>query len=171
MGSQVYVGPAVTSHDNNVLNTAHFDNVSVSAVSPEQAGFAAYLGAYFTPAQLANPAITGPNADPWGTGVSNLAAYAFAVDPTASPNSSNGGLPVSSVQNDYLTITFIRLRDPFDIQYDVEVSNDLLTWNSGPEFTTQVNTTLIDVEWEKITVRDNVPASDSPRFMRIKVTR
>ena len=49
-------------------------------------GLAAWLqaGGWFTPAELANPAICGPNADPEGDGQSNLEEFAFRTHPRES---------------------------------------------------------------------------------------
>ena len=52
---------------------------------PATGGFGTWLATYFTPTEIANPAIGGANADPDKDGIPNLLEYAFGRDP------KNGG--------------------------------------------------------------------------------
>ena len=129
--------------------------------------FGAFQQRYFSPAQLADPNFSGLSADPSHDGITNLMAYAFELSPLVS---SVAQLPVAQLTNGYLTITYTQLHNPLDITYEVEVSSDLVNWNSGATYTTQVSVTRIDQLVDSLTVRDNVPATSGPRFMRVRIT-
>ncbi len=148
----------------NVAGYSDFAGLSVT--TPTQ--YQSYLATYFTPQQLADPTITGDLADPDHDGISNLLEYAFEMDPTRASVSS---LPVVSMQNGYLTISFIQRIAPTDLTYTVEVSSDMNTWNSGSGYTTQVSATTIDAATQRTVVRDNTLASAAARrFIRVRVS-
>ena len=48
---------------------------------PPSDSFDAFLGRHFTAPQLADPAVSGPAADPDADGLANLLDYALALDP------------------------------------------------------------------------------------------
>lgn len=129
--------------------------------------FGAFQQQYFSSAQLADPTISGLAADPNHDGITNLMAYAFELSPFTSAVVQ---LPVAHITNGYLTITYTQLHNPLDITYAVEVSGDLVNWNSGAAYTTQLSVTPIDQLFDSVTVRDNVPASPGPRFIRMRIT-
>jgi len=110
-----------------------------------------------------------PTADPNHTGVCNLAAYAFGVNPSAPDRSQ---LPSASVQNGYLQITYPQWMNAADLTYLVEVSSDLVTWYSGASNTIQVSASLDinDATRQWVVVRDLTPISNVPRrFIRVKI--
>jgi uncharacterized delta-60 repeat protein len=129
--------------------------------------FGAFQQQYFSSAQLADPTISGLAADPNHDGITNLMAYAFELSPFTSAVVQ---LPVAHITNGYLTITYTQLHNPLDVTYAVEVSGDLVNWNSGAAYTTQLSVTSIDQLFDSVTVRDNVPASPGPRFIRVRIT-
>ncbi len=115
---------------------------------------------------LINP---NPTADPNHTGVRNLEAYAFGVNPS-SPDLSQ--LPSLTLQGGFLQISYPRWKDASDLAYVVEVSNDLKTWNSGPSYTHQVSIIPIDTLREQVIERDQTPISGATRrFIRLNVTK
>jgi hypothetical protein len=58
-----------------------------------------------------------------------------------------------------------------DLNYIVEVSSDLLTWQSGAGFTQEVSATGLDSVREQVVVADLTPLSTvTQRFMRLRVT-
>jgi hypothetical protein len=78
-------------------------------------------------------------------------------------------LPVFLTQfagQDYATLRYRRLRQLAGIGYVVETSGDLQTWNPGQE----VSATLMTDGSELVDARDALPASNSPRFIRLRVT-
>jgi len=53
---------------------------------PTSSNFATWRAANFTGADLADDALSGPDADPAASGLSNLARYAFGIPPPQSPS-------------------------------------------------------------------------------------
>ena len=127
----------------------------------------------FTSAQLTNSAISGDTAAPAGDGIPNLMKYAFDLNPFVA---GAGGLPVATVQNvsgsNYLAISYTRVLFATDISYTVQVSDDLVTWNSGPAFTAQLGLPIDNGDGtQTITVQDLVPVdSATKRFIRIRIS-
>ena len=130
--------------------------------------------ANFTAAELTNSAISGDTADPDGDGIPNLMEYAFGLNPKV-PNLS--GLPSASIQNlggtNFLTITYKQVLYNTDISYTVQVSSDLVTWDSGPGFTTPIGQPIDNGDGtETWTVQSLVPVDlATVRFIRLEITR
>jgi hypothetical protein len=107
-------------------------------------------------------------ASPSGDGIPNLIKYAVGLDPMT-PTTSSAFLSVSIVEADdqkYLAMTVTRSAEAPDINYTVEVSSDLFTWNSGAPFTVALADTPT-----QLVVRDNTPVPSAPaRFMRFRVS-
>jgi fibronectin type 3 domain-containing protein len=128
--------------------------------------YAAWQQPYFTPAQLADPTLSDPDADANNDGFSNLLAYAFNTSPWSNLTST---LPTTAVQSGYLTTTYTRRKAPSDVTYSVEVTDTLTTWQPA---TTQLNVSSPDATTERVTLRDNVPMSGAAkRFIRVRVVR
>jgi hypothetical protein len=102
--------------------------------------------------------------------IPNLLEYALHRNPKASENSTTTTLSSTTINDqDYLTLTYERLKGASDIRYIVEVSSDLMSWDSGAEYTTRVQT-INNTETEIIAVRDLSPiTSERKRFMRLRV--
>lgn len=102
--------------------------------------------------------------------VPNLLEYALFRDPKSSESAAPVELSVSSMnQQDYLALTYERLKGASDLRYVVEVSSDLQNWDSGSAHTTRVQT-INNSDTEVISVRDLTPMSDqNQRFMRLRV--
>jgi hypothetical protein len=116
---------------------------------------------------LADPTISGATADPYGSGVPNLLAYALRLNPaTARPTD----VPTPAISNGHLTVTYVVPASITDIAYIVEVSSDLMTWNSGTGYT-QVTSTVASASGNTITIQDTLPTTTQKRFMRLRVTQ
>ena len=129
----------------------------------------AWRAANFSAAELGNAAISGDLADPDGDGLVNLVEYALRLQPRAV---DTGGLPSVARESDgRLSLTYTRNLGATDVQVNVEVSTDLVTWNSGPDYTAVVQT--IDGSGvQTVKVVSLVPVASSPQqFLRVKVTR
>jgi hypothetical protein len=108
-----------------------------------------------------------PTADPFHTGVSNYAAYAFGINPTVPDRLQ---LPAGVIRNGYLQISYPRWKDVGDLIYIVEVSDDLKTWNSGASYTRPVSVTPIDSTREQAVEGDLMPTSAAnQRFIRLRL--
>lgn len=108
----------------------------------------------------------GTEDDPDGDGVSNLLEYALGGDPAVA---SRDIVPVTGVEaageDQYLSIAYSKRDTAEGIDYVVEVSGDLVTWESGESVTTVVSDGV-----ESAIVRDNTPMTDaSRRFIRLRV--
>lgn len=134
------------------------------------------------PENRQDPLLSGRGADPWGTGVSNLLAYAIGTDPRG-PDRSRMPRPVlhhleiagaanlapASSGASHLAITYAREKGAADVIFIPEVSDDLLTWHSGAAFTEEVEA-LDHGHYELVTARDLAPLDgDGSRFMRLRV--
>ena len=128
---------------------------------------AAFRAQYFTAAELADSATSGPLADPDQDGLPNLLEYALALDPKAPETAMT---PVASLSEGRLTLTFIRRRDVADLAYAVQVSDDLQTWVSGSGVTEEIAVEPLDAVRERVTARDLTGLGASRRFLRLQVS-
>jgi hypothetical protein len=128
----------------------------------------------FTPTELANPNISGDTADPDFDGIPNLMEYAFGLNPKLA---GTGGLPTVGTRRvadlRYLSIRYTQVLFATDISYTVEVSGDLITWNSGPSYTVLARAPIDNGDGtEDLVVRDTVPINSVPRrFIRLRISR
>lgn len=105
-------------------------------------GYNSWLGGYFNSTEIANPLITGPNADPDQDGAPNLIEYALGRDPkNGSPADRALGSLVPSVVNvggaNRIKLDFT-LPDqvPSDVIYQLQISDNLVSWT---DIATQAN--------------------------------
>lgn len=121
----------------------------------------------FSAEQLANVAISGPNADPDGDGLPNQLEYGFGQSPTLT---SANAAPVLSIQSGALALTYTRRNDVTDLTYAVEVSSDLKTWVTGDTYTHEIAVTPLDGLRDQVTVKDRTLLGPGVRrFMRVRV--
>lgn len=116
----------------------------------------------FSPAELEDPAIGGPQAVLAGDGLTNLLKYALGLDPRLP---ANGALPLPASTAAEWTFTYVRPPDRPDIAYTVLVSTDLATWSD-----TGVTHELVGPvdDWEQWRAR--VPLSVGAKvFFRLRV--
>jgi hypothetical protein len=128
---------------------------------------------YFTAAELADAAISGDGADPDADGIPNLVEFAFNLNPRAA---SHPGLPRAFLQNisgqDYLHVQYIQRGEPAGVQYLLQTSPDLLSWNTSPASFSQVSASDNGDGTSLVTLRSQSPAADAPRlFVRIAIER
>ena len=133
-----------------------------------------WMATQFTADEQADPTISGALADPNHNGLPNLLEYALNRDPKAAnftpPLSSNWRTNNGST---YLTVSYTRLLGAPGISYIVEVSQDLLTWNSGSLYTQDLS--AVDDGngiTQTVTVQVLQPVSATPHlFTRLRVTQ
>lgn len=119
-------------------------------------------------ADLTSDVVSGPNADPDHSGLTNFARYAFALPargPVASPVVTG---TAETIGGRVLTLTFPRRSDAADLNYTAEASTDLVTWLPVPDHTYTPGTPAT------VTAEDIVPltATSAPRrFLRLRITQ
>jgi hypothetical protein len=145
-----------------------FMQLVVDQVPEQVTTYSQWLAGEFTPAERADPAVTGPHVDLDGNGYGTFMSYALGLDPRV-PEPSR--YPVSGFVTDgghqYLSLTFRRRKDALDLIYRVLVSGDLVQW---------VETTILvgavtdnGDRTETLTIRDTAPVGASrSRFMRLE---
>lgn len=144
---------------------------SVDIGADELAQFQSWRAGKFSPAQLADAAISGPAADADADGLPNLLEYAFAGNPLLS---SRAPLPTGNWSGGQLAITFLRAASTADLDYRVQVSADLTHWNDGPHYSAAEEITANEFGAEKSRVTagggDLITVGSAARFMRVAVT-
>jgi len=134
-------------------------SAAVSNVAPPTTTWSQWVNS-----DLAGSAESGPDEDPDSDGVPNLLEFVFGTSPTVA--NAPVATPVSLVGG-HLVITIPRRIDrPATVQ--VEVSSDMVTWNSGSSHTEVISDGL-----DSLVVRDLTPYNPaSPqRFMRVRVSQ
>jgi hypothetical protein len=131
--------------------------------------FAAWKAAKFSPAEAADPALSGPLADFEGDGIVNLMEYALSLEPKFR---DTGGLPVPGTLPGgpgglpWATLTFRRLAGQSGLTYSVQESPGLSQAWTGVAAAYEVLSSDGTVE----TVRAKAPASAGGRtFLRLQV--
>ena len=135
--------------------------------------YSAWQRLYFTPAEIGNPATTGPLADFDGDGIGNLLEFALNLDPsfnervTLLPNTGLRGLPLIGVEADHLTLEFVRRTSGSGagLTYTPQFSSDLIDWqNLGSETVVSINP-----RWERVKIVDPMTTnSANKRFVRVR---
>ncbi len=136
--------------------------VTVAPVAPP-ATYATWRFASFG-ADAGTDALSGPAADPDGTGVTNFQRYAHAL-PARGPVANPVTVGSATVGTDrFLTLTFPRRAVATDLSYVVESSPDLATW-------TPLEGRTYAPGADPITAQDTMPiTSGSRRFLRVRVS-
>lgn len=137
----------------------------------------------WTDGQGLSGAAAGPGADPFGTGVANLLAYGFNLDPrtatmAAVPRPRLESRTVNGVPGTYLSIEFTRQLGTPALTYRWQHSTDLVTWSdlcvasgtnrpSGPGFVREIGTAYR----RQVLASDLVPveAGVTARFVRFRL--
>ena len=135
--------------------------------------YSAWQRLYFTPAEIGNPATTGPLADFDGDGIGNLLEFALNLDPsfnervTLLPNTGLRGLPWIGVETDHLTLEFVRRTSGSGagLTYTAQFSSDMIDWqNLGSETVVSINP-----RWERVKIVDPMTTnSTNKRFARVR---
>ena len=132
--------------------------------------YQAWRAKYFSTSELADPAVSGDDADPDGDGIPNLIEYASGTNPRV-PNeapklvaslSASGGGPS-------LVVSFRRLLLAYELDYNLEASPDLQSWSP---VTGEVDEASLNADGTVTTsVHAGSPADSSSRFFRLRVSR
>lgn len=138
----VLSGPATINGDSLTLTGTGIVNVRASqagdaayepAASVDRSftvapSFASWQRAFFSAPELANTALSGPNASYATDGLPNLVKYALGLNPTQSSNLASVSA-VSTSASEWI-FTYTRPETVTDLTYTVEYSLDLVNWSS-----------------------------------------
>gem|GEM_PF-1051558 len=104
-------------------------------------------------------------------GIEHLLEYAFGLDPKKVDHRGLGtGWPWAEVRDGRLTVQFRRVLGLNDIEYVVEVSGDLIKWQSGPQYIEELLPFVNEGESEIVTLADRTPLSEAEkRFVRVRI--
>ena len=134
-------------------------------------GFAYWQHLYFSPADLIDTEVSGPDADPDFDGVPNQLEYAFGMDPMrADPEA----LPTISLElqanQPHVVIDYVRRIDTPLLSYHLESSSDLARWTVEPPNNWVEETSPWDegLEFAVFSSTAPIPKTGS-RFYRIRV--
>jgi hypothetical protein len=92
------------------------------------ANFDSWQQSMFTPTELTNSSVSGPNAVYGEDGLPNLVKYALGLNPKQNITT---GLPVVSTAGGNWVYTYTRPTSITDVTYAVEVSTNLTTWTTA----------------------------------------
>lgn len=143
-----------------------------ASIALADAPYQDWLKRNFTPAELADPTISGGDKDPDGDGASNHEEALSGTDPWQSDIPSPGREAgfVSRNGQDHLAIEFWRSKSP-GMPFQGEVSGNLSSpWQSGPG---AVEQSLLsdDAVWQRFRITDRTPVGEAPRrFLRLRIT-
>jgi hypothetical protein len=132
-----------------------------------------WRAAFFTAAQLTNPAISGDDADASGDGIPNLVKYAFDLNPLVvnHPTLPAGFLDTNTGTN-FFDYQFVELNAPSGINYMPQVSSNLIVWDSTPANFIQVNSAVWSTNAALITLRLAEPVdAAAAQFVRLAIQR
>lgn len=128
----------------------------------------------FTAAELADPLISGPNANQDHDGLTNFAEFALGTAPDDSI--TRAMLPTASVVEDggqsYLALTYSEWLGALGVTYEMERSTDLVSWQSGPAALVEVGAAIDNGDGTITrTFRSTTPLTNQLRqFMRLKMS-
>lgn len=148
--------------------------------------FSDWQPAYFTPDQIADATVSGPDADPDADGIPNLPEFAFNLDPTypepAVMTADTGvrGLPLIQLAlvgdaDKRLTVEFVRRTAAsgagltYTVQYTDNLDPASARWEAGGT----ESVAAINARWERVKVTDTVAVGSATpsRFARVVVTQ
>lgn len=157
------------SFDTGDFNLRYVELQGATAASPAS-DFVSWRQSHFSTADLNDPSVSGLEADPSGNGIPNLMSYALNRDPHAGDRKDlpqPGKVELEGQQ--YLTLTYTRPAGAQDVAYEVEVSGDMVNWQSGSRNLVPVSV-ISHGATEVVIVRDAIPLGNGAnRFMRLRV--
>jgi hypothetical protein len=132
-----------------------------------------WRAAYFTPEQLANPAVSGDGADASGDGIPNLVKYAYDLNPLVVNHPT---LPAAFIENaagtNFLDVQYVQRNPPAGVSYTPQHSTNMTDWNADPAGFLQVGSVASSNNTSIITLRVlGAVSSALQRFARIAIQK
>ncbi|MCP4848206.1 MAG: fibronectin type III domain-containing protein [Verrucomicrobiaceae bacterium] len=141
------------------------------APDPGEEIYANWKRSHFNPAQLSDPLISGDGADPDRDDLPVFMEFALGLNPLTPDNSALTSTNlVTEDDGQHLAITFTRRPPDSGLTYSVESSSDLRTWNGNPVQFVEFSTKPLQPGLEKVTIRLSATLTDSPGFLRLRIT-
>jgi hypothetical protein len=138
---------------------------STATVTFRDNPFDAWRFANFDAAQLANPSISGPNADPNQNGIRNLMEFFTG-------GQSSTSAPTLSPQNGNLYLKVLRHNDAMDLKMTIWESGDLSNWSLTPELKMATPIERNGAFQElSIPVKAGGPFNQGRRFYEVRIER
>lgn len=130
----------------------------------------------FTPAELADPQVSGLDADAESDSLVTLLEYAFGKKPKLNDGAGlvfAGVVEEAGSGNRHLAIVYRRLKSAEDVIFQIRFGTDLASWTvASPEEVEEISVVDNGDGTETVTVRDLASLETSPRrFMDVKVVR
>ncbi len=109
--------------------------------------------------------------DPDQDGFVNLVEYALGLSPTKPDGvEARALLPRARIRDGRLAVEFKKQPAATDLEYIVEVSGDLTTWQSGSLFVEEIGVPEFAGQPEMVCFRDRTPCNaSSHRYIRVRV--
>lgn len=136
-------------------------------------GFTYWQYLQFTPADLTDPGISGPEADVDFDGVPNELEYAFGLDPWWPDRDRLPSARIEGTgQTRRLSLTYRRRTDDPSVRYELQSSIDLRLWTAEVMngWSESASTLEDGIEEVRVTFQSPVP-SQGQRFYRVRATR
>jgi hypothetical protein len=127
-----------------LTNAAYSVGNGEATVMIHDSPYGQWTVAHFTLEELTDPALSGEAADYDHDRLVNFVEYAANFDPKSSQ--SNAPLVAAfelhpADGQPHFTLTYHRRLPPTDVAYAVSVSDDLVTWQTGPNYVEELQTT------------------------------
>ncbi len=165
-GNVFGIGARMRSDELPEFSFANLAMTVGDAPDPDTPSFSDWREEHFTEAERADPGISGPGASPAGDGIANLLKYAADLPPKTPAVPEDLTRP--ELADGHLTLTYRELAGAQDIEYVVEVSTDLIEWQSGPDHVEEITRTPGE-RVDKVTARAVLPDGAPAGFMRLTV--
>ncbi len=109
--------------------------------------------------------------DPDRDGLVNLVEYSLGSNPAFSDGAeTKAQLPRPRIRDGHLAVEFKKRVAATDLEYVVEVSGDLVNWQSGSLFVEQVAVPEFAAQPDMVCFRDRLPSTAaSQRYIRVRV--
>ena len=158
-----------------------FDRPANWGVSLEQGGdpgisssffavtFSSWKYRNFAEESVSDPTITGGSVDLDADTLNTVMEYGFGRNPTTSDAGNNYRASLVDYDGaDYLALSFRRQKGALDLSYEVQFSNDLISWIPSEETVGEPRDNGDGTE--TVTIRDQIPASgNSNRYTRVRI--
>jgi pectate lyase len=145
--------------------TSLFATLTVADPGSPLSGFDLWQTLQFTPAQLADPAISGPDAAPASDGVPNFVKYALGLEPFVPAAEPLVGFRMQSGEG---VLSYNRPASAPDVTYRVEIATSLPAWTTNGVSQQLVGTNGVGLQtWDATCSGPGSPT----RFFRLLLIR